>query len=125
MSLPSDLNQWWESSLAFTAGGGGLIALTLYLRRVFRGLGLEDARIHAAEASATASEVILQNLQSEISRLSNRVAVLEGHVTHLNDKLADIRLVALECYELALKCNCDDETKALLLDRLRQIIKDA
>lgn len=123
--MPDDITQLIQQGLTISAGTGAIVALVLYIRRIFKGMGLEDAQIHANTSAVAANDAVLQNLQSEIARLSKRVGVLEEQVVHLSDKLANVRLVALECYEIALGCHCADEARSMLLSRLRDIIREA
>ncbi len=125
MQEVTDFTTWIQSGLTISAGGGALVALAFYLRRVFKGMGLEDVQRAAAVSASEASETILSNLQAEVDRLSKRVETLEGQVHHLTEKLASVRLSALECYEIALSCHCDNNARDELLDKLRHIIKDA
>lgn len=125
MQEVTDITSWIQSGITISAGGGALVALAFYLRRVFKGMGLEDVQRAAAVSASEASETILSNLQAEVDRLSKRVETLEGQVHHLTEKLANVRLSALECYEIALSCHCDSNTRDDLLDKLRHIIKDA
>ena len=66
---------------------------------------------------------VLINLQKEMVRLTERVAELEGKVDALTDKLANVRLIALDCYQLVIDCECEGRER--LLAHLKQIIKDA
>lgn len=125
MQEVTDITSWIQSGITISAGGGALVALAFYLRRVFKGMGLEDVQRAAAVSASEASETILSNLQAEVDRLSKRVETLEGQVHHLTEKLANVRLSALECYEIALSSHCDSNTRDDLLDKLRHIIKDA
>lgn len=123
--MPTEFTQIVQQGLTFSAGTGALVALVLYIRRIFKGMGLEDAQLSSTEKAFGASDMVLDNLQGEVDRLSKRVSLLEEQVAHLNEKLANVRLTALECYEIALACNCAGETRNELLERIRQIIKES
>lgn len=123
--MPEELNQFFQHGMSLSVGAGALVALAFYIRRIIKGMGLEDAHIQANTSAVNASDAILQNLQAEVMRLSKRVEALEDQVTHLSDKLANVRLVALECYEIALSCECDSGSREQLLARIRDIIKEA
>ena len=123
--MPVELSDMMQQGLTLSAGAGALVAISLYLRRIFKNMGLEDAQLTSAEKAVNANVAVLDNLQGEVTRLVKRVAILEEQLTHIQDKLAGVRLLALECYELALACECDDQTRSELLSVLRQIIKEA
>ena len=91
---------------------------------------LKDDRISSAQTDSTvagigANDKILNNLVAEVARLVGRVDVLEGQVESLTNKLASIRLIALDCYQIANECQCHPESRDRLLAHLKQIIKDA
>lgn len=123
--MPPEINQLIQQGLAISAGAGAIVALVMYIRRIFKNMGLEDAQMESTSKAMSANDAVLDNLQSEVYRLSKRVGVLEEQVAQLKEKLANVRLMALECYEIALQCNCANETRHELLDRIREIIKQA
>jgi hypothetical protein len=57
--------------------------------------------------------------------LTTRIDELETRVEHLTEKLASVRLVALDCYQVANECACTGENRARLLMYLKTIIKDS
>lgn len=123
--MAPEVNQLLQEGLAISAGTGAIVALVMYIRRIFKNMGLEDAQMESTSKAMSANDVVLDNLQGEVYRLSKRVGALEEQVAQLKEKLANVRLMALECYEIALQCNCANETRHELLDRIREIIKEA
>lgn len=69
------------------------------------------------------NDKVLDNLVSEVARLSTRISDLETKVQHLTDKLTTVRTHALECYQLVSDCDCPNQEQ--ILELLKQIIKDA
>lgn len=111
--------------LAIIGVGGGVVAGILYLRKIFSGMGLESSGNDAAQAGLIISQSVLKDINDELKRHSQRIEELEGKVAELTSKLANVRLIALDCYQLANECECHGENRARLLEHLRQIIKDA
>jgi hypothetical protein len=108
--------------------GGAVAALTTigvgireYLKRDKVSNASDDSTIKGFKGN----DSVLDNLVKEVARLSGRVADLESKVEHLTDKLAAVRLIALDCYQLANECECSGANKERLLTHLKQIIRDA
>ncbi len=96
------------------------------LRSYFKKEKVADASDSSAIKGFQGNDKVLDNLVAEVARLTTRLTEVEAKVDHLTDKLAAIRLIALDCYQLANECSCaDDENKARLLAHLKQIIRDA
>ena len=106
------------AATALTTGG---FALRSYFKR--------EAVSNVSDASTVkgiqGNDKVLDNLVTEVARLSKRISELETKVEHLTDKLAAVRLIALDCYQLANECDCNGVNKARLLEHLKQIIRDA
>lgn len=111
--------------LAIVGVGGGIGAGVMYLRKIFRDMGLENAGQGAAQNGLAISQSVLKDINDELRRHSERIEELEGKVAELTTKLANVRLIALDCYQLANECDCNSGNRARLLEHLRQIIKDA
>lgn len=114
-----------QVTAALIAVSGALAAGVLYLRKIFNGIGLENSGQGAAQAGLAISQSVLKDINDELKRHSERIEELEGKVAELTTKLANVRLIALDCYQLANECDCNSENRARLLEHLRQIIKDA
>lgn len=109
-----------------TLVGGSVVAVIATLfgaREWLKSRVLTDTNRDAAINGVEINNGVLINLQKEMVRLTERVAELEGKVDALTDKLANVRLIALDCYQLATDCEC--EWRERLLAHLKQIIKDA
>lgn len=91
----------------------------------FRSKKVSDAESESAVKGFKGNDAVLENVLKEIKRLTDRVEALEATVAHLTDKLANVRLVALDCYQLANECECEGEERERLLEHLRTIIRDA
>lgn len=121
-------NDYDTSSILVAIGGAAasIIAALVFVRDWIKARALTDTNRDAAINGVEINNTVLKNLQEEITRLTKRVAEVEERVEHLTDKLASVRMVAIDCYALANKCTCDDtETKGLLLEHLKQIIREA
>ena len=115
------------SSLGTWIGGGiaAIVAAAISLQAYFAKKKVSDASDESAVKGFKGNDSVLDNLRAEIERLSKRMADLEAKVEHLTDKLANVRLVALDCYQLATDCDCAGESRERLLEHLRTIIKEA
>jgi hypothetical protein len=91
----------------------------------FRSKKVSDAESESTVKGFKGNDAVLENVLKEIKRLTDRVEALEATVAHLTDKLANVRLVALDCYQLANECECEGEERDRLLEHLRTIIRDA
>lgn len=65
------IEQVADYTVVSVAGAGSLVAVALYLRKVFRGMGLEDSRSEAEKG-------VIQTLREEVSRL----AVVNSELGH-------------------------------------------
>lgn len=111
---------------AIGAAALSIVAGLAFVRDWLKSRALTDTNRDAAINGVEINQTVLKNLQEEITRLTKRVAEVEHRVEELTDKLASVRMVAIDCYALANKCSCSDtETKGLLLEHLKQIIRDA
>lgn len=119
------ISQLVEMGVTYAAGGGVLVGLVVYIKRLFRGLGLESAQMAAAQTAAVATDTSIQHLQLEIDRLAKRIGMLEDQVHQLDAKLTNVRLIALQCYEIILSFEGESAHRTTVLTLLRQIIKDA
>jgi uncharacterized coiled-coil protein SlyX len=102
-----------------------LVSGGLWFRKKMRDDGVDGAGSDSVKRSVEVNDKVLANMQAELTRLAKRVDVLEEQVTHLTQKLANVRLIALDCYQLASDCACEGENRARLLEHLKQIIRDA
>lgn len=103
---------------AITAGG-------FTLRSYFKREKVTDASNDSTVKGFQGNDKVVDNLIAEVARLSTRLTELESKVEHLTDKLAAVRLIALDCYQLANECDCAGANKTRLLEHLKQIIRDA
>lgn len=106
------------AATALTTGG---FALRTYFKREL----VTDASDASAVKGFQGNDRVLANLVAEVERMGLRVTDLESKVEHLTDKLAAVRLIALDCYQLANECECDGDNRVRLLAHLKQIIKEA
>lgn len=121
-----DISETINTAVLSVGGAGGVVALGLYLRRIFKGLSLEDAGNESAKNGLEVNDQVLKNMQFEVGRLAKRVSVLEKQVDELADKLANVRVVALDVYGLVVESNgMDVEAKARIIAHLKQIIQDS
>jgi hypothetical protein len=104
---------------------GALITAVVGTSAYFSRKKVSDAESESAVKGFKGNDAVLENVLKEIKRLTDRVEALEATVAHLTDKLANVRLVALDCYQLANECGCEGEERELLLEHLRTIIRDA
>ena len=101
---------------ALTTGG---FALRSYFKREKVANAVDASTVKSHQGNDTVVDI------AEVARLSTRLSELESKVSHLTDKLAAVRLIALDCYQLANECDCNGVNKARLLEHLKQIIRDA
>lgn len=65
-------------------GAGGFIGLALYLRRLFKNLGLEDSK-------RSAEQDIIKNLRDEVTRLATINTEMSNALTHLQLEVINLR----------------------------------
>jgi hypothetical protein len=102
-----------------------LVSGGLWFRKKIRDDKVDGAGADSIQRSVDVNDKVLASLQADYERLVKRVETLEKQVTHLTEKLASVRLIALDCYQLANECDCVGENRQRLLNHLKQIIKDA
>lgn len=107
------------------AGIPTIIGGLYWLRKKIRDDKLDSKGAESAENGLKISDKVLANMQTELDRLAKRVDVLEKQVAHLTEKLANVRLIALDCYQLATECECANENRQRLLEHLKSIIKES
>lgn len=106
------------AATALTTGG-------FALRSYFKRERVSDASDKSAINGFQGNDKVLANLVAEVERMGIRVSELENKVEHLTDKLAAVRLIALDCYQLANECDCAGDNRMRLLEHLKHIIKEA
>lgn len=104
---------------------GALITAVVGTSAYFSRKKVSDAADESTVKGFKGNDAVLENLVKEVARLASRIKELEDKVEHLTDKLANVRLVALDCYQLANECECAGDERDLLLEHLRTIIRDA
>lgn len=102
-----------------------LVAVGVAAREYLKREKFSDAGRDSAIGGIAANDKVLANLVGEVARLTTRIDELETRVEHLTEKLASVRLVALDCYQVANECACTGENRARLLMYLKTIIKDS
>ena len=102
-----------------------LVAVGVAAREYLKREKFSDAGRDSVIGGIAANDKVLANLVGEVARLTTRIDELEARVEHLTDKLASVRLVALDCYQVANECSCAGENRARLLAYLKTIIKES
>lgn len=104
------------------AGVGALITIGVGIREYLKREKVGDAADIATIKGYRGNDTVLDNLVAEVARLSTRVGDLEGKVLKLTTRLNEVRVIALDCYQLAGDCDCP--TRDELIEKLKQIIQD-
>jgi FtsZ-binding cell division protein ZapB len=78
------LEQVADYTIVTVAGAGTLVAAALYLRRIFKGLGLEDTR-RSAEIE------VITTLRSEVARLATINTEMSRSLTDLQMEIIKLR----------------------------------
>lgn len=121
-----DAGEVLQGVITIGGGAGALAGLGLWLRRYFKSMGLEEVAQTSVKAGIESNDKIIANMQVEMERLGKRISVLERQVDDLTDKLANVRVVALDCYSIVLELpGIADEARARLVTHLKQIIREA
>lgn len=123
--MPVDIGEVVQTTAALGGAATALAGLGLWARKYFKNMGLEDAHRNTETSSVQTSEKVLKNIQEELERHAARIKELEDRVEELTSKLANVRLLAIDCYSLATTCECQSEARDKLLEHLKQIIRDA
>ena len=118
----------YDPTTATTLIGGvaaALVAMGVAAREYLKREKFTDASRDSAVSGIAANDRVLTNLVAEVARLTARIDELEAKVEHLTDKLASVRLIALDCYQIANECECCGDNRARLLEHLKTIIREA
>ena len=83
------------------AAATALIGLGVAAREYLKRERVGNAQDNSTVAGIGANDKVLSNLVAEVARLTARIDELEEKVEHLTAKLANVRLIALDCYQLA------------------------
>ena len=121
------MNEYDPSSTTTLIGTAtaALLAVGVAAREYLKREKLTDASRDSTVSGITANDKVLTNLVAEVARLTKRIEELEARVEHLTDKLANVRVIALDCYQIANECDCIGDNRARLLEHLKTIIRDA
>lgn len=103
-----------------TSLGAISVGVREYLKRERVSNAADNAQIGGLGANAQ----VIAAMREELNRLAVRVDVLEKQVDALQDKLAGVKMIAIDCYAIASKQPHSQEQQTLL-DHLKQIIKEA
>ena len=78
------IDQVADYNVVTVAGAGSLVAAALYLRKVFKGMGLEDSR-RDAELN------VITTLRAEVDRLANTNSVMSKALSDLQLEIIKLR----------------------------------
>ena len=78
------IEQVADYTVVTVAGAGSLVAAALYLRKIFRGMGLEDSR-HGAEIN------VIETLRAEVDRLATTNGVMSKALSDLQIEIIKLR----------------------------------
>jgi len=123
----------YDPSTALTAIGTAIAALVsggLWWRDKQAKKPIEAANDRHELNGINGNDKVLNNLVAEVERMKareadfeKRITELEERVTLLTNKLASVKLMAIDCYALATGCDC--EAKQALLKHLKELIEAA
>jgi len=126
--MPNILTEYDTSTIITTIFGASvtIVAALAFARDWLKSRVLTDTNRDAAINGVEINQAVLRNLQEEVARLNKRVFEVEAKVEELTHKLANVRMVAIDCYSIASNCDCaNTENKRKLLEHLKQIIRDS
>ena len=78
------LEQVADHTVVTVAGAGSLVAAALYLRKIFRGMGLEDSRNDAEKG-------VIVTLREEVTRLASINTEMSNALTALQMEIIKLR----------------------------------
>jgi hypothetical protein len=104
---------------------GALIASIIGTGAYFNKKKIDDAASDSTVKGYKGNDGLLDRLEKEQIKQGARITELETKIEQLTDKLANVRLIALECFQLANDCECIGEGKDMLREHLKSIIRDA
>ena len=64
------LDEFTQLAIAIAGGSTGLVGAAIYIRRLFKNLGLEDSQRGASDTAALGVSQVIETLRSEVGRLS-------------------------------------------------------
>ena len=109
-----------------TIGIGGFVTFGLWLRKQFSDMSVSAAAQKSIENGLQIGDKTIANMQVEMERMGKRIAVLEKQVSELTETLANVRLVALDCYSIvAAEQGIPQDARSRLIDHLKTIIKES
>jgi FtsZ-binding cell division protein ZapB len=78
------IEQVADYTVATVGGAGGLVALAFYLRKIFKGMGLEDSRTDAEKG-------VIHTLRDEVTRLAEINTQMSNALTSLQMEIIKLR----------------------------------
>ncbi len=115
-----EFDQIINDSVVITASAGGVVALALYIRKIFGGLGLENARVagendvirilrdevNRLADTNTKMAVALRDLQEEVTRLRKENSDLSTEIETLSNEIKSLaRKQAEKCEVCPHRCD--------------------
>lgn len=106
---------------AVTALGGVAVAARKWLRSE----KVEDARTQTLLGGQRAGDMVVENLVKEVARLTAQMSEMRVELDQLKDRMNTVKMLAMDCFELANVCECEGDTREKLKDHLKSIMRES
>jgi len=80
-----------NDTVTILGGAGGFVALALYLRKVFKGMGLEDMQRNTHASAAAAENTVIHTLRAEVERLAVTNTKMSSALSDLQVEIINLR----------------------------------
>ena len=96
-----------DTALGYLGLGGGVVALLMYLKRIFSAIGLESAKVRAETEGSDAVTAVIKTMREEIERLSAMNKWLSTEIASLQTCVVAIRREKDELRIEVERLNCE------------------
>ena len=108
--------------------GTGVTALggiAVGIRKYFRDDRIAEAEARTKLGGQRAGDIVVENLVKEVARLTAQMAEMRTELDELKDRMVTVKMLAMDCFEMASACECEGDTRDKLKAHLKTIMRES
>ena len=107
------------------AGVTTLGTIAVGVRKWVRSERVAEAENHTRLGGQRAGDIVVGNLVKEVARLTTQMAEMRVEIDELKDRMITVKMLAMDCFEMASACVCEGDTRDKLKAHLKSIMRES